>query len=203
MLKLQEEQTSIRTLLLFIAVAYIFSISMRFIWVNEVTPVAQFHWNNELMINNNDGYSFAEGARDIIQGHHEKNDLSAVDSAASKVTAFLSKIIPVNFETLILYMPSFLGSLIVIPLILIGRSLNQPTMGFIAALIGSIAHSYYNRTMTGYYDTDMLNIVLPVLEVYSLILALTHQRNRYLFPFPLLCINGGILKPMHLIVPCS
>ena len=92
MLKLQEEQTSIRTVLLLIAVAYIFSISMRFIWVNEVTPVTQFHWNNELMINNNDGYSFAEGARDIIHGHHEKNDLSAVDSAASKVTAFLSKI---------------------------------------------------------------------------------------------------------------
>jgi dolichyl-diphosphooligosaccharide--protein glycosyltransferase/undecaprenyl-diphosphooligosaccharide--protein glycosyltransferase len=58
-------------------------------------------------------------------------------------------------------------------------------MGFIAALIGSIAHSYYNRTMTGYYDTDMLNIVFPVLEIYSLILALTHQKNRYLIPITL------------------
>jgi dolichyl-diphosphooligosaccharide--protein glycosyltransferase/undecaprenyl-diphosphooligosaccharide--protein glycosyltransferase len=28
----------------------------------------------------------------------------------------------------------------------------------------------------------MLNIVFPVLEIYSLILALTHQRNRYLIP---------------------
>ncbi|MDP3119219.1 MAG: STT3 domain-containing protein [Sulfuricurvum sp.] len=182
MLKLQEEHTSLRTILILMAIAYLFSISMRFIWVNEVSSVPQFHWNNELMISNNDGYSFAEGARDILQGHHEEHDLSPVDSAMSKITALLSQIIPVSFETLILYMPSFIGSLIVIPLILIGRSLNQTTMGFIAALIGSIAHSYYNRTMTGYYDTDMLNIVLPVLEVYSLILALTHQRNRYLIP---------------------
>ncbi len=182
MLKLQEEHTSLRTLFILIAIAYLFSISMRFIWVNEVRSAPQFHWKNELMINNNDGYSFAEGARDILQGHHEATDLSPVDSAASKLTAFFAKIIPVSFETLILYMPSFLGSLIVIPLILIGRSLNQTTMGFIAALVGSIAHSYYNRTMTGYYDTDMLNIVLPVLEMYSLILALTHQRNRYLIP---------------------
>lgn len=182
MLKLKEEHTSLRALLILIAIAYIFSISMRFIWVNKVDPVPQFHWNNELMINNNDGYYYAEGARDILAGHHEQNDSSPIDDAMSKLTALLSKIIPISFEALILYMPAFLGSLIVIPLILIGRALNQTTLGFIAALIGSIAHSYYNRTMTGYYDTDMLNIVFPVLEIYSLVLALTHQRNRYLIP---------------------
>lgn len=182
MLKLQEEHTSLKTLLILIVVAYLFSISMRFIWVNEVKNVPQFHWNNELMINTNDGYFFAEGARDILKGNHEKYDSTSTDNPMSILTALISKIIPVSFETLILYMPSFIGSLIVIPLILIGRALNQTTMGFIAALIGSIAHSYYNRTMTGYYDTDMLNIVLPTLEIYSLILALTHQRNRYLIP---------------------
>ena len=185
MLKLRETKTSITTLLVLIIVAYLFSISMRLIWVENFSAMPQFHWNNELMINTNDGYWFAEGARDILQEHHEKNDSSGIDTPLAKLTAILSKIIPVSFETLILYMPSFLGSLIVIPLILIGRALNQTTMGFIAALIGSIAHSYYNRTMTGYYDTDMLNIVFPVLEMYSLILALTHQRNRYLLPITL------------------
>jgi dolichyl-diphosphooligosaccharide--protein glycosyltransferase/undecaprenyl-diphosphooligosaccharide--protein glycosyltransferase len=182
MLKLRDERTSTATLLILIAIAYLFSISLRFIWVYELSPQPQFHWNNELMISNNDGYYYAEGARDILQGHHEKNDLSPVDSAMSKLTALLAKTVPVSFETLLLYMPSFIGSLIVIPLILIGRALNQTTMGFIAALIASIANSYYNRTMTGYYDTDMFNIVFPVLEMYSLILALTHQRNRYLIP---------------------
>jgi undecaprenyl-diphosphooligosaccharide---protein glycotransferase len=182
MLKLQDENTSLRTLFIFIFIAYLFSIGVRFIWVNEVSAISQFHWNNELMINNNDGYYFAEGARDILNKHHEKNDLSPINEPLSHLTALLSKIIPVSFETLILYMPSLLGSLIVVPLILIGRALNQTTMGFIAALIGSIAHSYYNRTMVGYYDTDMLNIVFPTLEMYSLVLALTHQRNRYLIP---------------------
>lgn len=182
MLKLHDEQTSVRTLLLFIAIAYIFSVSMRFIWVNEMAGVPDFHWNNELMINTNDGYWFAEGARDILAGFNQPNDLSAINIPLAQLTAFLAKFLPVSFETLILYMPSFIGSLIVIPLILIGRALNQTTMGFIAALVGSIAHSYYNRTMTGYYDTDMLNIVFPVLEIFSLILALTHQRNRYLIP---------------------
>lgn len=185
MFKLREEQISIAKLLILIAIAYIFSISMRLIWIHEMSSSPQFFWNHELMISNNDGYNFAEGARDILQGHHEKNDLSPVTSPLSRLTALLSKIIPVSFETLILYMPSFVGSLIVIPLILIGRALNQTTLGFIAALIASIANSYYNRTMVGYYDTDMFNIVFPAFEMYSLILALTHQRNRYLIPITL------------------
>ena len=182
MLKLREENTSVATLLVLIVIAYVFAVSMRFFWVSEFNQYPQFHWNNELMINTNDGYLFAEGARDLQAGSHQKNDLSGVEQPLAQLTAVLTKIVPVSFETLILYMPSFFGSLIVIPLILIGRALNQTTLGFIAALIGGVAHSYYNRTMTGYYDTDMLNIVFPVLEMYSLILALTHQRNRYLIP---------------------
>ncbi|OHD95706.1 MAG: hypothetical protein A2552_05495 [Sulfuricurvum sp. RIFOXYD2_FULL_44_160] len=185
MLKLREERTSTITLLILIAIAYIFSVSLRFIWVEASSVIPQFYWNNEIMLNNNDGYLFAEGARDLISGSHQNNDLSGTNLPLAQLTAFFAKIVPVSFETLILYMPAFLGSLIVIPIILIGRALNQTTMGFIAALIGSIANSYYNRTMTGYYDTDMLNIVFPVLEMYSLILALTHQRNRYLIPIAL------------------
>lgn len=178
MLKLHEERNSLRTLFIFIAIAYIFSISVRFTFVEALGTAPQFRWNNEIIINNNDGYYFAKGASDILNN----KDQSSSDEAPATLTAALSKIIPVSFETLILYMPAFLGSLIVIPMILIGRALNQTTMGFIAALLASIANSYYNRTMIGYYDSDMLNIVFPVLEIYSLILAITHQRNRYLIP---------------------
>lgn len=184
-LKLNNEQTSIKAVALMIIIAYIFSVGIRFIWVNEFTPLPQFHWNNELMINTNDGYLFAEGARDILAGTSQQYDLSGIHTSVAQLTAFLAKILPISFETLILYMPSFLGSLIVIPLVLIGRALNQTTIGFIAALLASIAHSYYNRTMSGYYDSDMLNIVFPVIIVYSLILAITHHRNRYLLPIAL------------------
>ncbi|WP_329656917.1 STT3 domain-containing protein [Sulfuricurvum sp.] len=182
MLKLHEDNTSLRTLFIFIVIAYLFSVSVRFIWVDAFKNTPQYRWNNELMINNNDGYYFAEGARDILSSHHDANDQSPINEAPSHLIATLSQIIPISFETLILMMPAFLGSLIVIPMVLIGRALNQTTMGFIAALIASVAHSYYNRTMMGYLDTDMLNVVFPVLEMYSLILALTHQRNRYLIP---------------------
>ncbi|MGD9655811.1 MAG: STT3 domain-containing protein, partial [Sulfuricurvum sp.] len=185
LLKLPEENIGIKLSLFFIIIAYIFSLSMRYIWVADFQSVPQFHWHNELMLNTNDGYWYAEGARDILQGHHEPNDLSPINEPLSLLTAWLSKIVPVSFETLILYMPSFLGSLIVIPIILIGRSLGQTSIGFIAALIASITNSYYNRTMTGYYDTDMLTIVLPLFAVYFIIFAIIHQRNRFLIPITL------------------
>lgn len=35
------------------------------LWASEC-PV--FFWNNELMISTNDGYAFAEGARDMLAG---------------------------------------------------------------------------------------------------------------------------------------
>ncbi|MDD2267539.1 STT3 domain-containing protein [Sulfuricurvum sp.] len=184
-LKLPNEHSGVKLTLFFIIVAYLFSLSMRYIWVADFQSVPQFHWHNELMINTNDGYFFAEGARDILQGYHEPNDLSPVNEPLALLTAWLSKIVPVSFETLILYMPSFLGSLIVIPIILIGRTLGQTSIGFIAALIASITNSYYNRTMTGYYDTDMLTIVLPLFAVYFIIFAIIHQRNRFLIPITL------------------
>jgi len=184
-LQLKSDTTNLKILFIFLIVAYLFSLSMRYVWVAELQGVEQFHWNNELMINTNDGYFFAEGARDILNGAHQPNDLSPVNEPISLLTAWLSQIIPVSFETLILYMPSFIGSLIVIPIVLIGHTLGQTRIGFIGALIAGVANSYYNRTMTGYYDTDMLTVVLPLFAIYFVILAITHQRNRFLIPITL------------------
>jgi len=145
------------------------------------------------MINTNDGYKWAEGARDLLSGtatnpeasnyldkFHQFNDLSSVDRAASQLTALFAAILPFSFETVILYLPAFLSSLVVIPIILIAKTLKNLEMGFIAALLASIAWSYYNRTMAGYYDTDMLNIVLPMFLLWSIIWAIQTNRNIYL-----------------------
>ncbi len=132
------------------------------------------------MINTNDGYAWAEGARDILSGVSQPNDLSKIQSSTAQLTAIFAKILPFSFESIILFMPVFLSSLIVIPLVLIGRSFNNLEMGFIAALVASITWSYYNRTMIGYYDTDMLNIVLPTFLLWSIIWAMRTREDKYL-----------------------
>lgn len=156
-------------LLAFILIAFIFSIICRFYWIFWASEFNEYFFNNELMIISNDGYAFAEGARDMIAGFHQPNDLSYYGSSLSTLTYWIYKITPFSFESIILYMSIFLSSLVVVPIILIANEYKNPLMGFIAALLASIANSYYNRTMAGYYDTDMLVIVLPMFILFFMI----------------------------------
>ncbi len=174
------QKLSTKNFIILVLLAYLFSLSVRTIWVYQFHDVEQFRWNNQLMINTNDGYGYAEGARDILNGGHQKGDGSFIDSSLAIVTAFLAKILPFSFETIILWMPTFFGSLLVIPIMLMARVLSMEYVGFIGALLGGIAWSYYNRTMTGYYDTDMLTIVLPSLTLWSIMFAMIEKSNRYI-----------------------
>ncbi len=166
--------------LAYILIAFLFSVAVRMIWVYQFGEMEAFKFNGQFMISTNDGYYFAEGARDILSGIHQPNDLSPINGATSQLTAFFAKVLPFSFEAIIFYMPVFLSSLVVIPIILIARSIENLEMGLIAALLASIAHSYYNRTMVGYYDTDMLNIVLPMFLLWSIILAIKTNEKKYL-----------------------
>ena len=162
-------------------IAFAFSIAVRLIWLYQFSGVEQFKFNNQFMINTNDGYFYAEGARDIVAGITENsNDLSPFDSAGSILTAFIAKILPFSFESIIFYMPAFFSSLLVIPIILIGRSIGKLEVGFIAAIFASIAWSYYNRTLVGYYDTDMFSAMAPMFILYFLILTIKKESYNYL-----------------------
>ncbi len=158
-----------KNLILFIVLAFCFSVLCRLYWVFWASEFSQYFFNNQLMIVSNDGYAFAEGARDMIAGFHQENDLSYYGSSLSALTYYLYKLTPFSFESIILYMSTFFSSLIVVPLLLIAKEYKCLLMGFFAALLASIANSYYNRTMSGYYDTDMLAIVLPVFILYFMI----------------------------------
>lgn len=169
-----------RLTLLYITIAFLFSVAVRMIWLFQFAGYEPFMFNGQFMINTNDGYYWAEGARDILAGFSQPNDLSSIGAAASQLSAFFAKILPFSFESVIFFMPMFLGSLIVIPIVLIGKSLENLELGLIAALLSSIAWSYYNRTMVGYFDTDMLNIVLPMFLLWSIIWAIKTNEDKYL-----------------------
>jgi len=166
--------------LLYILIAFTFSVLMRMIWIYQFTGYEAFMHNGQFMINTNDGYYWAEGARDLISGVTQANDRSPIETAASQITAFFAHILPFSFETVILYLPVFLSSLLVIPMVLIAKNLKNLEMGLIASLLASIAWSYYNRTMVGYYDTDMLNIVIPMFLLWSIIVGIRTHESKYL-----------------------
>lgn len=171
--------TSHKKFLLYIVLSYLFSVLVHCIWVYQFYGYQPFIWNNQFMINTNDGYVYMQGANDLLNGI-ENRMRSRADEALPIITYLIAKILPFSLETIVLYLPAILSSLVVFPIILIAKELKQLEVGFITALLSSIAWSYYNRTLVGYYDTDMLNIVLPLFLLWSLIGALTTNKNYYL-----------------------
>ena len=164
--------TSIKTtqLLGLMLLAYLFSFAIRLIWVYQFKGDPTFIWNGELMINTNDGYFWASGAQHELWGAHPDNPRIPPmwKYGTVAITTFLTKYTPFSLETVILYLPAVISSLVVIPIILIARLYNKVFWGFLAALLGSIAWSYYNRTMVGYYDTDMFSAMAPMFILYFL-----------------------------------
>ena len=173
---LPQERSSTITILLLIILAYAFSVGIRFIWINWAASIPEFSWNNQLMINTNDGYYFAASAQNALTHIFDNNPRIAGvwSSATIALTAFLSKFF--SLEAVVLVLPVFISSLVVIPMILIGRLLNAPYFGFFSALLASIGWSYYNRTMAGYFDTDMFSAMAPMMIVYFL-MATTIKEN--------------------------
>lgn len=167
---MKKESIDLKFLLGLMLLAYAFSFSMRLIWIWQFQDNPNFMWNGQFMINTNDGYFFASGVQQILGGMHENNPRipNMWDYGVVAITGLLTKITPFSLETVILYIPAIISSLVVIPIILIGRLYGQPVWGFFAALLGSVAWSYYNRTMIGYYDTDMFSAMAPMFILYFL-----------------------------------
>jgi len=167
---MKSHQETMKTVWLYMLIAYLFSFAVRLIWVWQFKDNPNFYWNGQLMINTNDGYFFASGAQHVLQGLHDANpripDIWAYGTVA--LTTLLAKITPFSLETIILYLPAVVSSLVVVPIILIARLYGKTVWGFLAALLGSITWSYYNRTMTGYYDTDMFSAMAPMFILFFL-----------------------------------
>lgn len=174
-------ETTDKQIAILILVAYSFSMLIRMIWVYQFQDNPQFMWNNEFMINTNDGYYFASAAQKWLEGTLEHNPRvpSLFFIAAISISAFVAKYSSLSLDTVIFYMPAIISSLVVIPIILIGRLFKMTSVGFFAALLGSIAWSYYNRTMVGYFDTDMFSVMAPMFILYFLLATIKTKKMHY------------------------
>lgn len=156
-----------KDILLIVIIAFCISVAIRMYYPYQVQQNPNYVYNGSPIIVSMDGYYFAEGARDILRGTHEAGDRSPIDSPMSILTAFLYKTIPfISFDKLIFYMPALFSSLIVVPFILLGYRYHNVLFGFLTGIVATVGIGYYNRTIAGYYDDDLLNLVLPFVITY-------------------------------------
>ncbi|MDF1882125.1 hypothetical protein JHD50_12590 [Sulfurimonas sp. MAG313] len=201
-LNLEDNKLEIKYFLILMFLLFVSSLALRYMYVDTLNAYETFKWNNTVMLNKNDGYYYAKGAMDILSGINQTYSYPAVMTPLAKLTAFLAFILPISFENLILWMPAFFSSLIILPIMLLGRTIKQDMIGFYAALLATIGWSYYNRTMMGSYDTDILIVVLPSFVIYGIIYTLSNK-NKYGLIFSSIAVvlsiywHDGLLHVMH------
>ena len=154
---------------LIMMLVYIFGVACRFFWIYWASGIEQFSFDGELIMTTNDAFANAEGARDMIAGFHQPGDLSPYGASIPTLAFLISKILPVSLNSITIYMSVFLAPLVAVPIILIAREYKILGAGIIAALLACVLPGYYIRTLGGYFDSDMLNIVLPMLIIWALI----------------------------------
>ncbi|GAB6074894.1 STT3 domain-containing protein [Nautilia lithotrophica] len=188
-LNISENRFSNKIAFLLILIAYVFALGVRYYYFSWASGIKEFLWHETLMINNVDGYYYAAGAKELLNNSHVIGNLNPYHSLPSMLTAAIVKIFPfLTLDQVILWMPAVFGSLLVVPLFLVGRTFKNDILGFTAALIGGIVWSYYNRTMVGYYDTDMLVIVLLMFIVWGIIEYLVNDNTKMFLFVPFMII---------------
>ena len=73
----------------------------------------------------------------------------------------------------------YVAGVVCVPIVLIGRLYGSHAWGFLAACLAGVTHSYYNRTLAGYYDTDMFSITIPAFALYFLLGASRRKSLNY------------------------
>ncbi len=173
--------------LFLIVLAYLLSFWVRLEWIdfaqaNYVDESGEVQYlradmvkNGVALPNTHDSFYFGSILQKAHLGMHENNHLIPSVFQNGMITFLpylLLEIFPsLDIELLLLWLPVYVAGIVCIPIVLIGRLYGSSLWGFFAACLAGITHSYYNRTLAGYYDTDMFSITIPAFALYFLIAA--------------------------------
>ena len=185
LIELPKDRTHWSVAIILILLAYLLSFYARLEWI-EFAQATYVDANGEIQLirpqmvkdgvavaNTHDSFYFGSILQKAHLGLHQNNNLlpSAIYSGAITALPYaLLKLFPsLTIEQLLLWLPVWVAGLVCIPLVLIGRLYGSTLWGFFAACLAGVTHSYYNRTLAGYYDTDMFSITVPAFAIYFLL----------------------------------
>ena len=205
--------------LLLISLAYLLSFWVRLEWID----FAQAHYlkddgtveylrpdmvkNGVALPNTHDSFYFGSILQKAHLGMHAENKLipSVYENGMITYLPYLFlKVFPsLEIETLLLWLPVCIAGLVCIPIVLIGRLYGSSLWGFLAACLAGVTHSYYNRTLAGYYDTDMFSITVPAFALYFLLAASRRESLNYLIAGVLVLYSSRFFYGSIQAITCS
>ena len=199
--------------------AYVLSFWVRLDWID----FAQAHYLDEggqpvymrpnmvkdgvALPNTHDSFYFGSIVQKAALGMHAENNLLPGVYQNGMITAlpyWLVKLFPeLSIEYLLLWLPVYVAGLVCIPIVLIGALYRCVPWGFAAACLAGVTHSYYNRTLAGYYDTDIFAITSPAFSVFFLLAASRKNSIRYLLAAAVSLLLGRFFYGSIQAITCS
>ncbi len=163
-LKIKEDNFSLKKVWFLIFIAYFLSVTVRYILFFQIMNNPNFFVDgNVISIWTPDAGLYGFYAKELANGVLYPFNSEYI---AGYLIYFITNISGLNIDIVMFYLPAFLSSLIVIPIILITKLYNITLLGFFSALLGTISLSYYSRTHLGYMDTDSLNLFFSLIIIY-------------------------------------
>ena len=205
--------------LLLIAVAYFLSFWVRLEWIefaqasylNETGEQIYAHpemvKDGVALPNTHDSFYFGSIVQKASLGMHQDNHLIPGVYVNGMITALPYWILhffpDLTIEKLLLWIPVFVSGLVCIPIVLIGRLYGSSVWGFFAACLAGVTHSYYNRTLAGYYDTDMFSITSPAFSMFFLMAASRRESFGYLWAATVSLLVGAFFYTSLQAITCT
>jgi len=159
-----------------ILIAWAFSTWLRMEWVSHAKSQPHMQWNTTLLPTTHDSYLFSsiinqnrpnKPPAEPLKRHPKVIDFGAL----TVIGVALNHLLDIPAASTTTYMPVYAAGLLAIPMVLIGRLYGSILTGFCAACLAVAGSSYFNRTMAGYFDTDMFSVTIPALILYLLLQA--------------------------------
>ena len=167
LLNLDENRVNSKLIVIYISIAYIFSLVVRFFLYYQASENPNYFYNGNIIpLWTADAGLYGYYANQILDGVSYP---FVAEYMPGYLLSWIVDLTGMNLDRVIFFTPAFLSSLVVVPMILISNYYRLAKLGLYGALIGSSMSSYYYRTHLGYYDTDILNAFFPLLSIYFLI----------------------------------
>ncbi len=154
---------------IFIAIAMFISFYARKNFIDFSAIVKYYFFDGERILTTNDAYHFATATKDLIEGHIKDGFYPIASLELPAIfTSVLYYILPFSLDELLFLMPAFMAGFLAIPIYFFTKDITNKYVALFAAILAPLASSYSDRTVAGYYDTDMLILTLPMCGLYFL-----------------------------------
>ncbi len=133
------------------------------------------------------GDSLINGTQWDLHSYYPSGRSAEYPPLIAIITAFAYKVVNafgnVPLNAVAIWLAPFIASLAVIPAYLFVRRITNDYGGIVAGLLVGLAPDYFAHTFAGFFDTDMFNMLFPILIVWFFIEGIRAKdvRNRSIF----------------------